>query len=73
MNDNYENDEFVESVTYLIADCMTHINSDKLISDYKIRLKTFGIEFGPELEVQNPHINADKPKVQWIKKLFTRS
>ena len=73
VNDNYENDEFVESVTYLIADCMTHINSDKLISDYKIRLKTFGIEFGPELEVQNPHINADKPKVQWIKKLFTRS
>jgi hypothetical protein len=73
VKDNYENEEFVESVSYMINNCMAIINSQEFINEYKTRLNTLGIEISENLRTDNPDNYADKPKAQWFKKIFSRS
>jgi len=73
VKDNYDNEEFVESVSYMINNCMTIINSQEFINEYKTRLNTLGIEISENLRTDNPNNYADKPKAQWFKKIFSRS
>lgn len=72
VKDNYENVEFVESVSYTINDCMAIINSQEFINEYKTKLKPFGVEISENLNMGNPLSGADKPKVPWYKKIFER-
>ena len=72
VKDNYENEEFVESVSNIINKCMVIINSQKFINEYKTKLKPFGVEISENLNMGNPFSNADKPKVRWFKKIFER-
>jgi hypothetical protein len=73
VKDNYENEEFVESVSNMINNCMSIINSQEFINEYKTRLNTLGIEVSENLRTDNPDNYADKPKAQWFKKIFSRS
>jgi hypothetical protein len=73
VKDNYDNEEFVESVSYMINNCMAIINSQEFINEYKTRLNTLGIEISENLRTDNPNNYADKPKAQWFKKIFSRS
>ena len=72
VKDNYENEEFVESVSYTINNCMAIINSQEFINEYKTKLKPFGVEISENLNMGNPLSDSDKPKVQWFKKIFDR-